>query len=80
MEALDPKKLAALVKACRKAGIIEFKGYGVEFTIGAEPQPKVSKRQSKQAVQTSDKIETDSLTDEELLFYSVRSDTDEVLT
>lgn len=32
-----PKQLLQLAKACRKAGIVQFKGEGVEFTLADRP-------------------------------------------
>ena len=44
----DPKSLKKLADACRKAGITTFKGFGMEFTLAPQTQPKVVKRASKQ--------------------------------
>lgn len=91
LPSLSPKELQKLAAACRKAGITSFKGYGIEFTLGAEPLPRVAKSAPKQTalpgiqvqgpngpiiipaptLPSSDEIETDSPTAQELLFWSV---------
>lgn len=78
----DFKQLKKLADACRKAGIQSFKGFGMEFTLTDEaPKSEYKKRK---AVHQDDelplhsyvdttaesKIEEDSLTDEQMLFYS----------
>lgn len=64
-----PNELIKLAKACRKAGIVHFKSPECEFTLDPEVVSKVSK-ELKHSVQST-KIETDSLTEEEMLFWSV---------
>lgn len=69
---LDLRALAKLAKACRRAGIKHFVGYGMEFTLDEAPQP--TRRQSvKQATNTSadPAFESDMPSPEELLYWSV---------
>lgn len=67
----DAKQLKKLADACRKAGIKTFKGYGLEFTLSdIEPATKSSK---KKAAQTSDSLESEELTDEQIMFWSAPS-------
>lgn len=70
-ELIDPKKLAKLVKACRSAGITYFKQGNLEFTLGTVSQPKVVNGALKQTGDTPDPISEDTLTEEQLMFYSV---------
>lgn len=78
METPNVKLLKKLADACRKAGIKSFKGYGFEFTLdelvpSAKKQAKVVEEPAKPAADNGPEIpfETDSLTNEELLFWSV---------
>jgi len=71
--ALSPKELAALAKACRKAGITHYKQGDVEFTLAPEQPRKVGKRAEKQTSQQEDTVDTDGwdkLSEEDKLFYS----------
>lgn len=43
-----PKELLKLAKACRKAGIVEFKAEGIEFTLASAVPPRIVKKPSKQ--------------------------------
>jgi hypothetical protein len=70
---MDIKALEKLAKACRKAGISYFKNEEFEFKLDANPQP-ARKRNNKQSLPMSndDAIASeDSLTQDQLLFYSV---------
>lgn len=75
----DYKNLKKLADSCRKAGIKSFKGFGMEFTLTDDaPQSayKLSKSVRKAAPELtpttdgSDAIETDSLSDDELMMWS----------
>ncbi len=72
------KQLLEIAKVCRKAGITSFKSESFEFTLTDEP-PAPLKPRGKSAAKKSvnsdssslTEIETDSLSDEELLLWSV---------
>ena len=70
----DYKILKKLADSCRKAGIKSFKGFGMEFTLSDEIPTSNYKanKASKQIAQadSSDEIESDSLTDDALLMWS----------
>jgi hypothetical protein len=66
-------ELLKLAKACRKAGIVHFKSPEYEFTLGDEPVRKPTKTiTQKQLIATSNQgeIETDSLSEDQILFWS----------
>lgn len=67
------KEIAALAKACRKAGVVSFKGGGIELTLGEVPSPaaKASKRNLETPIASSDQIDSDEPSYDDLLFYSV---------
>lgn len=69
----DYKTLKQLAKACRKAGIKEFEGFGFRFSL-TEIDPEAKKLKTKKvAAESSDNseiIQSDSLTEEQLMFYS----------
>lgn len=68
------KEIAALAKACRKAGITQFKGAGIEFTLGEAVPPKSTKKILHEAPSASNTIiEDDSPSHEDLLFWSIPS-------
>lgn len=77
-KAFDVKELERIAKACRKAGIKTFKGFGMEFTLtedlpqSAYKQAKAAKGPKTESNVGSDMIESDSLTDEALLLWSVQ--------
>lgn len=78
------KDLKKLADTCRKAGISTFKGFGVEFTLGAVPhkarreskahlstfEQEVLKSQQTPVKAVSEPIKTDTLTEMDLLFWS----------
>ncbi len=86
MELKTPKDLKSLAEACRKAGISEFKGFGVEFTLspvtpkrrrGAkEPvAPELSAFEKDLAKATAQVSKADAMapktpTEHEMLFWS----------
>jgi hypothetical protein len=72
----DAKALKKLADACRKSGIKQFKGYGVEFTLSDDlPQPKRRQKQSKgfnvlTGVDDSSILNEGGPSEEELLMWS----------
>jgi len=63
------KELKKLAKACREAGIHYFKSSDFEFTLnGVAPEKPHRSKLSSSDVQGE--IESDSLTEEELLYWS----------
>lgn len=72
---MDLKELKRLAAACRKAGILHFKSEQYEFTLTEEApkSPYKVTKESKKAPNTvsNQSFESDSLTNEELLFWSV---------
>lgn len=70
----DPKAIKKLADTCRKAGITHFKSPDFEFTLGEQPQPKggqkVRKGQPKGGQIADSDFKSDSLTEQELLFWS----------
>jgi hypothetical protein len=64
-----PKELKKLADTCRKAGIKHFKCEGMEFTL-ADDLPSDSPKAAKHNHGVTDRIETDSLSPDELLFWS----------
>lgn len=75
---MELKKLKQLAAVCRKAGIKSFKSPEFEFTL-SEDQP-VSRKHHKMSTSANEalieasQIETDSLSDEALLLWSVNTD------
>lgn len=59
----DLKDLQALLKLCRKQGITEIKFAGTEIKFGELPKKSNDS-------DSSDEIDTDELTPEQLMFYS----------
>lgn len=76
----DPKTLEKLAKACRKAGIKHFKNATLEFTLTDEVPPSNYKKRQKASPKvphsstSDDLIETDSLTETQLLLWSAGGD------
>lgn len=71
------KELKKLADTCRKAGITHFKNEHYEFTLTDEvPVTYYKKNKEAKAApapDTNTKFETDSLTEDELLFWSTSS-------
>lgn len=81
MEKFDAKSLVKLAQACRKAGIKQFKGFGMEFTLTDEVPSKSTKRQAtKAAVHHGEQgeVETDEPSAEQLLMWSAQGLPDEL--
>ena len=79
---VDPKILKKLAKACREAGIKHYKDADMEFTLTDEAPQTSAPRGHKAAPQpaasgVAPEFETDSLSPEELLFWSVNNNIDE---
>lgn len=72
---MDLKELKKLAAACRKAGISHFKSADYEFTLTEETPVSTYKQKQVSKVTTAPdaKFESDSLTDSDLLFWSVGS-------
>lgn len=70
MDLPNAKELAKLAAACRKAGITQFKGAGIEFTLSDTPPVKAASKKVIQEAEAS-KIENDDLPYEALLNWSV---------
>ena len=70
----DYKSLKKLADICRKAGIKSFKNADCEFTLTDEtPQSPYKKRAAKKQLDVSTepyRIETDELTQDQLLLWS----------
>ena len=74
---MTPKELKKLAAACRSAGISQFKNNEVEFTLTdlppSRPRRRSSKEQNKEVAaynKQAEIFESDTLSDEQLLFYS----------
>lgn len=78
----NPKELIKLAKACRKAGISHFKGFGFEFTLTNElPSTKLTKAAISNPNASNSEpdqvITPDTPTEEELLFWSSGGNTNQ---
>jgi len=78
LDQLDTKALKRLIDTCRKAGVQEFKGFGVEFKLSDEalnstPVQRTKAEQKATQVLTTEELKAitaEQLSDDELLFYS----------
>jgi hypothetical protein len=62
---MDPKDLKAIIKLCKKEGVLTFKTPELEFTLSASAMPKKFLKAS------DDKIEQDPpINEEDVLFWS----------
>lgn len=66
----NAKEIKKLADACRKAGITHFKCGDYEFTLGDKPEPETKKAREMIADPSSNTIQTDSISEEALLFWS----------
>lgn len=76
----DPKELKKIAATCRKVGIKHFRCEGFEFTLTDEdPQAvKPQARRPENPLETINaEIASDSLSEEELLLWSVTDQADE---
>jgi hypothetical protein len=76
MAAPTPKELKRLAKACRDAGIKHYKCADFEFTLSDDPPEPRRQAGQPQASGPDGPFKTDSLTPEQLLFFSVRDEAD----
>jgi len=68
MDSFDAKALKRLADTCRKAGISNFKGYGVEFTLSDYIAPP---KNSAISSQMDSPFEAEgALSDEDLMLWS----------
>lgn len=68
---LDLKLLKKLADQCRKSGIKEFKGYGMEFSLADHVPASNYKKSKEKQFYTQEEVETEgTLTEDELLFWS----------
>lgn len=74
---MSPKELVKLAAACRKAGIKHYKTADFEFTLTDEIplSPYKAKKQAVVSASSEDDFESDALTDDQLLNWSVVEDT-----
>lgn len=71
---MSPKELVRLAAACRKAGIKTYKDKDIEFTLTDEVPLTKHRKAANRAEAKSDtqgEIETDELTQDALLMWSV---------
>lgn len=74
---MDFKELKKLADACRKAGIKHFKNADVEFTLSDEgpvssyKKRKATKNVTQEESNSVNDIQSDALTQEQLLFWSL---------
>lgn len=72
---MDSKELKKLVKACRELGVLHYKTPEIEFTLSHDAPIKVNKsEQTFTSANDSKDFESDSLTPEELMFWSAAPD------
>ena len=67
---MDLKQLKKLASACRKAGIKHFKSADYEFTLTDDMPSYKPTKGSEASSMTNGPVETDMLTDADLLFWS----------
>lgn len=67
---IDAKTLKKLAATCRKAGIKHYKCAEFEFTLEEIPAPTFQKASKAITVDSNSTFKTDSLSPEELLFWS----------
>lgn len=67
-----PKQLLSLAKACRKAGIVQFKGEGIEFTLtdSVPVKTKKSNKDTKLSTTLPSEGEWDNLSELDKLLWS----------
>ena len=72
---MTPKELKKLVKLCRDMGVKSYKGEGFEFTLTDEAPVKTPHKAfiNSAGVQTDD-IESDTLTPEQIMWWSAVGD------
>ena len=70
----DLKQLKALVALCRKMGVTTLRHDGMEIVLGEPPVKEQPKKLQTGEPANTQHIETDSLTDMDLLFWSATSE------
>lgn len=73
METPNLKLIKKIAAACRKAGIMTFEGYGIKFTLDPSTMPiPPSERvvEKTPMAPANEALKQESLTEEELLFWS----------
>lgn len=74
----DTKALKKLADMCRKAGIKHYKCADFEFELSdSVPELKTSKRKPSLTDSIDNPFQSDSLTEQQMLFYSVASPAEE---
>lgn len=69
---MSPKELKKLAKTCRDLGITHYKGPDFEFSLSDHPPVKPS-RKAAQPTEVQGEVESDGLSEQELLYWSVSS-------
>jgi len=68
---IDTKELAKLVKFLRKSGVTKFEDSGLKIELAPEiPKAPRRKKMVEVTSQIHDDIQTDEMSQEDLLFYS----------
>ena len=67
---MEPKRLAQYARTCRKLGITKLTIGDVSFELALDHEPPRRAAVKLAPSPTSDKIEVEELSDEELLFWS----------
>ncbi len=68
---MSPKDLKKLAKVCRDSGIRHYKCTDFEFELTDEAPIKINKKQqTSQPIATNEKLVSEDLTEEALLFWS----------
>ena len=71
---MTPREFKKLVKTCRELGVKSYKGADFEFTLNDFiPTKRAGKKNELAEVQTEE-IESDILTPEQLMWWSVQGD------
>ena len=71
---MNPKELKKLIKLCRDMGVQSYEGDGFKFTLTDSAPVKTKHKSMIHNGQQTDDIESDSLTAEQLLWWSAPGD------
>ena len=71
MPAPSPKELKKLIKVCRELGVSEYTGDGFSFKLSETGTFQSKQVHNTKNESTSTTFESDTLTDEERMFWSV---------
>ena len=67
----ETKKLKQIIALCRKMGVESIEFVGIKITLGTEPAKAPRKGAAKKHNESpTEEVETDSPTEQELLFWS----------